>query len=209
MTTELKHLINSIKYIDKITEDLIIIIKKECICEYVSKSACLEDLGYKTNDFIDFIEIIHPSDRELATKFIEIIFKNGNGNEELRFKHKNGHVIWYDVKGNSFKNECGEDNAILISRNIMKFKPKENAEDEGNVSKEKYRNIINHLDLGFFKTDMDGTITEHNPKLNEILGYHLKETLIGINARDLWVDDNELKGYGEKIRNQISCFKII
>ncbi|MFX0187919.1 MAG: PAS domain S-box protein [Candidatus Hodarchaeota archaeon] len=53
-------------------------------------------------------------------------------------------------------------------------------------SEEKYRQIIKHLDLGYFKTDINGIILEHNPAVNKILGFELDESLVGLSAKDFF-----------------------
>jgi len=59
-------------------------------------------------------------------------------------------------------------------------------------SEKKYKNMLNHLDVGFFKTDMDGLILNHNHALNKIFGYDLNENLVGVSGSVLWLDKEDL-----------------
>ena len=58
-------------------------------------------------------------------------------------------------------------------------------------SEKKYKDIINHLDVGFFKSDINGIILTHNPALNKIFGYDMDENLVGLSGSILWPDTDD------------------
>ena len=47
------------------------------------------------------------------------------------------------------------------------------------VSKDNFLNMIENLDVGFYKGDLDGKFLMHNRVLNEILGFDPSKDLTG------------------------------
>ncbi|MFW9898990.1 MAG: PAS domain S-box protein [Candidatus Thorarchaeota archaeon] len=75
-------------------------------------------------------------------------------------------------------------------------------------SEEKYRQIIKHLDLGYFKTDVNGIILEHNPAVNKILGFELDESLVGLSAKDFFGSIEEYNKFQKEMtkKGRLSSF---
>jgi diguanylate cyclase (GGDEF)-like protein/PAS domain S-box-containing protein len=55
-------------------------------------------------------------------------------------------------------------------------------------SETRYRSLFNHVPLGLYRSTSEGTIIDANPALVELLGYPDRNSLLAINAADLYVD---------------------
>ncbi|MHA1105604.1 MAG: PAS domain S-box protein [Promethearchaeota archaeon] len=53
-------------------------------------------------------------------------------------------------------------------------------------SEERYKEMINNLDVGFYQVSLDGIMLNHNPAHNKILEYDLSGSLIGKKVTDFW-----------------------
>lgn len=100
--------------------DLITIIKEDFTHEYINEKAFSEQLGYRREDIIGNTPLfpLHPDDMKIAIKTLRDGFKYGEGTNEMRVRHKNGHYLWYEHKGKTFIDIDGNKKAIIISRNV-------------------------------------------------------------------------------------------
>ncbi|MFW9773243.1 MAG: PAS domain S-box protein [Candidatus Thorarchaeota archaeon] len=73
------------------------------------------------------------------------------------------------------------------------------AEQNLKESEQKYRNLIENLDIGFYQVTLDGQILNHNSEHNIILEYDPSEDLKGKNVTDFWQDPEDRGDYLEKI----------
>jgi len=100
--------------------DLIAIINKKNKIEYINENPCNKLLGYSKNEILskNRFELVHPDDQKRITNLLGIVSKKSEGSEEIRIKHKKGHFIWLDIRGNKYTDRYGEEKIILISRDI-------------------------------------------------------------------------------------------
>lgn len=152
----------------------------------------------------DYINIIHPEQRPFAKENAERT-QLGQIDEtnqyEVRGIKKNGESIWLELYSKTI-NYQGKPAALATLIDVTDRKRAQDSlkklteELEEKVelrtrelkeSEEKYRNMVNHLDVGFFHIDKNANILNHNYTLNELLGYERKRDLIGTNSLDLWV----------------------
>ncbi len=66
-------------------------------------------------------------------------------------------------------------------------------------SEQRYRDLFEKVPLGMYRTTPQGEITEVNNALVEILGYPDRETLLQVNASDLFVDPADEEEWAEQI----------
>jgi len=59
-------------------------------------------------------------------------------------------------------------------------------EEKLRESEERYRNMINYLDVGFYQVTLEGILLTHNPAYNRILGFDSLNDLKGKKVTDLW-----------------------
>lgn len=155
---------------DNIT-DLIAIIDKRGVYQYVSPSH-RAIMGYEREDLIgkSAFDLIHPDDVSKAY----LLFHRGMGSSipqhvDLRLVSKSGEYRWYDVMGNVIADVNGRVRNIVISSRDISSKIE--ATNAVRASEEKYRNILNTIEEGYFETDLAGYFTYFNPALRDMIGY--------------------------------------
>jgi PAS domain S-box-containing protein len=84
------------------------------------------------------------------------------------------------------------DSAFLIRYyQIIRTLAFEQQAHELRQSEEKYRMIIENMQDMFYRTDLQGRITMISPAGVKLAGYQTPEELIGLNARDMYVEPGE------------------
>jgi len=127
--------------------DLIGIVNKEFILEYINESALHRILGYKGAGIIgkNVLSFIDPKDRTLILNALTQGFKQGEEEIEIQVKRKDGQPIWLEMKGRTFLDEEGEIKGIVIARDISKRKEFEKKLQE---SEEMFRTITEQSLMG-------------------------------------------------------------
>ncbi|MFW9880642.1 MAG: PAS domain S-box protein, partial [Candidatus Thorarchaeota archaeon] len=74
------------------------------------------------------------------------------------------------------------------------------AEEKIRESEKKYKDMINNLDIGFFRVGLDGTLLNHNPKFNEIFGILHNETIVGTKPYDFWYHDEDREKFLKELK---------
>ncbi|MDX1639262.1 MAG: PAS domain S-box protein [Balneolaceae bacterium] len=106
-------------------------------------------------------------------------------NEEVRFRRKDGSEFW------------GLENSILVKTDGQLFidgvvndiTDIKQVEEKLRQSEERYREIIENIEDGYFETDLAGNFTFFNESLTEILGYSADE-MMGMNNREYMDEEN-------------------
>ncbi|MFX0082285.1 MAG: PAS domain S-box protein [Candidatus Hodarchaeota archaeon] len=104
--------------------DLITIINENFQHEYFNEKTYKKLLGYSKEEIIGRTPMtpLHPEDQERAIKSLMNGFKYGEGKNEMRVKHKDGHYLWLENKGKTFRDTDGKKKAVIISRDISEHK---------------------------------------------------------------------------------------
>ena len=93
-------------------------------------------------------------------------------------------------------NEGRVEQVITIIRNITESREMENQLKE---SEEKYRNMVNNLDVGFYKGEFQGKLLMHNQALNRIIGLNPEESLGGIESSQVFTNHETRKQYYKEL----------
>ncbi|MFX0029754.1 MAG: PAS domain S-box protein [Candidatus Hermodarchaeota archaeon] len=153
----------------------------------------LEQFGYTREEFLSMnISELHPSS-ELAEskKAFDEIAKKGVVRFEIYFKKKNEDIFPAEVSASIFtiggkKLIQGEVRDITIRRQSeLKLKD----------SEEKYRSMIDNLDLGFYQIDWEGNLISCNPAFKKLLGFNQEEDILNINVKQFWQNPHERDQY--------------
>ncbi|MFX1379138.1 MAG: PAS domain S-box protein [Promethearchaeota archaeon] len=182
------------RFISENAMDLIAVIDMKLRFEYINEKVHSKVMGYKKEELIgkNAIEFIHPDDREKVLNIFKKALDKGEVFAEVRIRHKDGHYKWIGNNGTIYIDKKGKPKFLIIARDITKRKK---AEIRLMESEEKYRSMINHLDLGFYQLTWDGILLNHNPKFCEILGYSLYENLKNKDVHEFWQKAEERKTY--------------
>jgi len=107
---------------------------------------------------------------------------------ELRMVKKDGTVFWTHLAGAATKAEDGTTACRVVMSDITERKREEEALRQ---SEEKYRNILENIEEGYFEIDLAGNFTFFNDTVCRVLGYP-REELIRMNNRH-YTDKEEFK----------------
>jgi PAS domain S-box-containing protein len=158
-------------------------------------------LGYQADNLLaqPVVNFLAPESQNLVTQKIaylsEKLEKNVNQpfdlqNLEIQMIRKDGVEIWTEIQNSFFLTSQGEVAGIIgVARDITKRREYEDALKD---SENKYRNILESIDEGYYEVDLAGNFTFVNRAVCEILGYS-KEELIGLNNRDYTTDETSKK----------------
>ncbi|MFX0082383.1 MAG: PAS domain S-box protein [Candidatus Hodarchaeota archaeon] len=164
------------RLISETAYDLIGVLNKKFKHEYINETAFRQILGYSREDILgkSALKFIHPDDLSKITKALFEGFKQGEGEGELRFRHKEGHWVWIESKGKTYFDVDGEIKALVISRDITERKKAANALKE---SEEKYREAYNRAQFykDLFVHDMSNILAVINSSA-ELIPYYCGES---------------------------------
>ena len=112
------------RLITEIANDLIRVVNERFKIEYINEPAHMKLLGYTKDEFFKKMrpKIIHPDEIKAGIKFLRKIMKEGEAVREGRFRHKDGHWLWFEVKGKRFIDKDGNKKMLFISRDISERK---------------------------------------------------------------------------------------
>jgi len=190
------------RYIIEHANDFVAILNDKFVFEYVNELPHFKGVGYSKDEMIGkfSMDFIHPDDYKKALTLLKSSFNSGQGIGDARFKHRDGHWIWIEVKGRTYISKNNEVKAILISRDITDRKKAErdhlysdaklkelNNELKRLVSissieliksEEKYHNLFENSPFSIAIVNNIGTIIECNQAMESLLGFK-KDELIG------------------------------
>ncbi len=160
----------------------------------------LEQFGYTRSEILKLkVPELHPiNELEASKKAFEEISKKGVIKFEISFKKKNGKIFLAELSSSLFYMEGKQ----VIQGNIRDITVRVLTEKMLKESEQKYRNMINHLDLGFYQLNWDGMLINHNPRFCEILGYNPSENLKSRNVHDFWQRPEDRKIYLKELEEK-------
>lgn len=179
-----------------------IAIIQDDVVKYINKQFA-DLLGYSVEEITkwnpaEFIKTVHPKDREMV---LEHAKKRQAGlNDDVnhyiyRSITKTEKVLWFEVYAKTIIYKGGP--ADLVT--IINISEKKDAEEKLIESEKKYRNMIENLDVGFYKGEFQGKLLMHNKTLNKIFGLEPSKSLVGTKSFQYIVDSEELKKYHRQL----------
>jgi len=83
-----------------------------------------EKLGYTSEamDNIGPMDLIHPEDYKKSISELRNTIFFGKGKLEARIIHKEGHYVWFEIKGRAFLDKEGTKKGIMIAKDINERK---------------------------------------------------------------------------------------
>jgi len=170
-------------------------------CFLDANDIALLALGYKREDIpnLDFKNLVDREDLIVAYNVIKELKKTGRQLKqgEYKLKTRDGDHIYVQTYVIPLR-QNGETFAMLgIATNITERKL---AELKLKESEERYRNMVNNLDVGYYSIGMDGTIYYQNPACKKIAGFSDYNNLIGKSSFDFWQNPEEREKYLEELK---------
>jgi len=171
-------------------DEFLILLNQEGIILNVNK-ATLASLQYKRMELEGkSITAVLPQNDPIADLYRKIIDKKAFTNQEGCFQAGNGQCIPVICSSSPVRDNLGSViGTVLIARDITERKK---AELDLKESNEVYRNLIEKMPDGVYKTSHDGRVIEVNPAMLKILGFGSKEELMGVSiGKELYFDPED------------------
>ncbi len=169
--------------------DIIFKIRLTGIFSYVNP-ATEEITGYSAVELLsmNFTQLVRPDyKRKLILHYLnQIETKQESSVIDFPIVNKNGREIW--IRQTTwliiFDNEVRELNSL--ARDITEIKK---ANENVIQSEEKYRGVIENLELGILEVDLNDKIIKAHPKFCQMVGYN-EEELLGNSPVDLFLEND-------------------
>lgn len=136
-------------------------------------------LGYQYLDLMKMklFNFIHKSDYN--EKYFRINTIQDGQIKEFRFRHKQGHYVWLEVKGKILYNEIGNHlGAVFIGRDITE---RLQAIEALKYSEQRFRSLTENSPTGILFIDINGNVLEANNTILEIFEFATIEEFRKIN----------------------------
>ena len=172
--------------------------------------AFLQTYGYTREELMDQpISIVRPvkTSRELGSRILAATFAGGWSGEIFNLR-KDGREFPIELWTSVVKDEKGNVIAMVgVARDITHRK-----QDEASLreSEERYRQLIETMQDGIYRSSHEGKFLEVNPAMVKILGYNSKEELLAIDIKkQLYFDpgDRESAALEQKLE-EIAVFRL-
>jgi PAS domain S-box-containing protein len=189
-------------------DEFLILLDMEGTILTVNK-ATLRSLQYKRKELEGkSVTALFPKDGKETDLYERILKKEIVTNHESGFKTKNGLIVPIIYSSSPVEDKAGTAiGTVFIARDISERKKAEVALQESNSI---YRNLIEKMPDGVYKTSHEGRVIEVNPAMIKILGFNTKEELQGINiGRELYFDpDDRVTMTREGINNDLISYRL-
>ncbi|MDI7261820.1 MAG: PAS domain S-box protein, partial [Thermodesulfobacteriota bacterium] len=141
-----------------------------------------EMLGYEEGELesLDHWLVYHPDYQALTRERAQARMRGESipSTYEVKFLGKDGSSFWGEIHAKVI-NFLGEPGIQVWARDISERKQ---AEEVLRASEERYRNILDNIEDGYYEVDIAGNFTFFNNSLCKILGYP-EEEMMGMNNR--------------------------
>jgi PAS domain S-box-containing protein len=166
--------------------------------------------GYSRQELLakNFIEFIHPDDREMVTDRYRRRLKGESATitYPLRFVTKDGDIKW--ILGTHIQIQWkGRPAVLAFATDISSQKQAEEALRE---SEKQYRNIVDNALIGVYETSLDGEILYVNDAMTRIFGFDSSAEMIGTGVvlRYKNSDDRNVLIENLKDKGQVENFEV-
>ena len=148
--------------------------------------AAIEQYGYEREEFLRMtIKDIRP--HEDVPALVENVAKGSPRLEKSgtwRHRRKNRSVIDVEIVSHDFEWD-GHAARLVLATDVTQ---RRRAEDALRRSEAEYRSVVEEAPYGIFRATEDGRLISVNQALVQMLGYHSKDELLAVNARDFYLD---------------------
>ena len=139
--------------------DIVVLTDAKMVLQYVTPSV-QTILGYDLDKIVGtpVLALIHEHDIEGVSKVLTYSLQSRkSGKAEFRYRHAQGHYVWLETLGDLILNKKGGiDVVVLVCRDITERK---RTEDQLRQSEERFRGLLETVNLIAVMLDLNGTIT--------------------------------------------------
>jgi len=212
---ELKKLNNSLEnrysHIVEQANDIIYRGNEQGYCTFVN-SVVGRILGFTPQELTGrhFTEIVHPIDKKGITSFYGEQFAQKIESTYCEFKvlTKKKEMKWL---GQNVSLIIENDKVIGISAVARDITLQKQAEEEVRRNEEKYRSIIDNMELGLLEVDLEGKAVSSNSRFKKLTGFS-EEDILGKNPSEILMDKAsreliEIK-HQERKRGESSVYEV-
>lgn len=167
--------------IENLTE-VLYMLDLEARVTYVSPN--IENIsGYRPEEIMGrkFSDFVHPEDLENRMHYFMRVVSGEGITTEYRYLTKSGETVWVMTKARPV---FEGDEVVGMQGMLVDITSRKEMEEELRKSEERYRNILESVEDGYYEVNADGTLLFFNDSMCKILGYHSSE-LWGIDVKNL------------------------
>lgn len=136
---------------------------------------------------LDYGDLIHSQDQERVWTAVQQAVKGGQKfSIQYRIITRQGVLKWVQEEGRAYVDPS--ENVEIIEGYIADITSRVMAELAQQSSRERYSRLFESIPIGLYRTDQRGKLTDVNLRLVELLGYPDRESLLGVDVSDLYVD---------------------
>ncbi len=131
--------------------------------------------------------LVHPDDVKLAQEAIakRISREDLTGHYQFRAVTKTGEILWIETLGTPVDYQGRP--AVLV--NLIDITERRRAEQHLRASEERYRTLLDSIEVAFYETDLAGNLLFFNDTVSKFLGY-TKDELAGMSYRQYTDEEN-------------------
>ncbi len=149
-----------------------------------------EMLGYSAQEFTDdpdfWFDHIHPEDLERVLAELESLSENGEVVLDYRFLHRDGTYRWTRNSTRLVRDLQGAASEMVGS--WFDISAEKMAEQSRRESEERYKTLVENLNVGIFESTLDGKVLHANSAVLELAGYQGLDEFLRIPVQQLYAD---------------------
>lgn len=147
------------------------------------------------NDTVKYADIIHPDDVDYVIREVKKgVIEKHSFKLEYRIVHKNGSIHYVYEKGRALYDK--NDKPLFLDGVILDVTETKVMELALKASEEKFRNLVENMQEGYYRSTPEGYLLDVNNAMVKILGYDSKEELMKVYIPlDLYFDPSEREEY--------------
>jgi PAS domain S-box-containing protein len=156
-----------------------------------ANEVAVKTIGLNFEEWIgkSFIPLILPEDVSMISDIFQRLTKGESIKHELRFKKQDESILTISVNTSPIYVSGKIEGVVSFGRDITDQKT---AEQALRASEELYRNLVERIPDGVYKSTPDGKFIEINPAMVQLLGYENKEELLAIDIKtELYFDPED------------------
>ncbi|MFX1374574.1 MAG: PAS domain S-box protein [Promethearchaeota archaeon] len=127
------------------------------------------------------------------------VFKSGTSLKTTETTSLQDYTVITETRKIPIFHEGRVEQIITIIRDVTESKE---MEDQLKESEEKYRNMVNYLDVGFYKEEFKGKLLIHNQAASRILGLNQEESFVGAQSSRLFADPKRRENYYNELKEK-------